>query len=70
MDLKDLKSHMDARFDEVKSDLRDLNGKIDPYASRLSVLETNMAWLKGHLNVSSALIMSVGSGVLIWWLTK
>lgn len=70
MDLESLKSHMDSRFDQVESKVDRLDDKIDPYASRLSALETNVSWLKGHLNITSALVMSVGSGVLIWLLTK
>lgn len=63
MDLKDVVQQMHDRFDRLEA-------KVDPYASRLSTLETHVSWLKGHLNVTSAVFMSVGSGVLIWLLTK
>lgn len=63
MKIEDLKTHIDGRFDKVET-------KLDEFGERIAVTETHVSWLRGHLNITTAILGTVVSGVIVWWLTN
>ena len=56
MDFEKLREHMDARFDKVE-------GKLDNHLDRLSKAEEAIMWMRGHLKVTTMIVISIAGWV-------
>lgn len=50
--LEELKYHIDKRFDRVEN-------KLDSHLERISKAEEAIIWLKGHVKISTTLVLTI-----------
>lgn len=58
------------KIDDVHQDVRELRHDVKTHLDRLSAAEVSIEWLRGHLKISTGLLLSIVSGIIIWWFTK
>lgn len=56
MDIEKLREHMDSRFDKVED-------KLDNHLNRISKAEEAIIWMKGHLNITTMIVISIGGWI-------
>ena len=58
-----LEQRIDAGFDRI-------DRKLDNYQRRLSKAEEALIWIRGHLKISLSFLITIISGVFIYYATK
>ena len=61
-DLSDLRDHIDNRFDK-------LDDKLTSHLDRISKTEESIIWLKGHVKISTTLLITIIGVVVSYILT-
>jgi len=52
VDLRDLQTHLDSRFDRLED-------KVDNHLERISKAESSIEWIRGQVNLITALVLAV-----------
>lgn len=64
---RDLREHLDERFDNLDSRLDRVEAKLDDHLSRLSRAESSVEWLRGHARIVTTIILAVAGFIASMW---
>lgn len=60
---------MQEKLDAIHEDVKEIRTDLREYSNRLTKVETDMNWLKGHMNLTVGAILAILTGVVTYWLT-
>lgn len=64
---RELREHLDNRFDGLDNRLDRVEAKLDDHLARLSRAEVSVEWLRGHARIVTTIILAVAGAVAMMW---
>lgn len=64
---RDLREHLDERFDGLDNRLDRVEAKLDDHLARLSRAESSVEWLRGHARIVTTIILAVAGFIASMW---
>lgn len=64
---RDLREHLDERFDKLDNRLDRVEAKLDDHLARLSRAESSVEWLRGHARIVTTIILAVAGFIASMW---